>query len=80
YEEAMKYISGYADLSWFEDLGEIGQQEVQRFTLWANANQLNLNILMGDTSSLPMYIQFLKNNPPEILLGLLTIVESANKH
>ncbi|QYK64317.1 DNA-binding protein [Paenibacillus sp. S25] len=80
YEEAMKYISGYADLSWFADLGGIGQQEVQKFTLWANANQLNLNILMGDTSSLPMYIQFLKNNPPEILLGLLTIVESANKH
>ncbi|URJ50037.1 DNA-binding protein [Paenibacillus polymyxa] len=80
YEEAMKYISGYADLSWFEDLGEIGQKEVQKFTLWANANQLSLKILMGDTSSLPMYIQFLKNNPPEILLGLLTIVESANKH
>ncbi|MCP3794793.1 DNA-binding protein [Paenibacillus sp. CH40] len=80
YEEAMKYISGYADLSWFEDLGGIGQKEVQKFTLWANANQLSLKILMGDTSSLPMYIQFLKNNPPEILLGLLTIVESANKH
>ncbi len=80
YEEAMKYISGYADLSWFEDLGEIGQKEVRKFTLWANANQLNLKILMGDTSSLPTYIQFLKNNPPEILLGLLTIVESANKH
>ncbi|MGG4184978.1 DNA-binding protein [Paenibacillus jamilae] len=80
YEEAMKYISGYADLSWFEDLEGIGQKEVQKFTLWANANQLSLKILMGDTSSLPMYIQFLKNNPPEILLGLLTIVESANKH
>ncbi|KAF6634898.1 DNA-binding protein [Paenibacillus sp. EKM208P] len=80
YEEAMQFISGYSDLSWFKDLGEIGQQEVQRFTLWANANQLNLNILMGDTSSLPMYIQFLKSNPPEILLGLLTIVESANKY
>ncbi|MGW8443665.1 DNA-binding protein [Paenibacillus sp. S33] len=80
YEEAMKYISGYADLSWFEDLGRIGQKEVEKFTLWANANQLSLKILMGDTSSLPMYIQFLKNNPPEILLGLLTIVESANKH
>ncbi|MEK4430712.1 DNA-binding protein [Paenibacillus sp. FSL M7-0802] len=80
YEEAMKYISGYADLSWFENLGEIGQKEVQKFTLWANANQLNLKILMGDTGSLPIYIQFLKNNPPEILLGLLTIVESANKH
>jgi tetratricopeptide (TPR) repeat protein len=80
YEEAMKYISGYTDLSWFEDLGETGLQEVQRFTLWAHANKLNLNILMGDTNSLPMYIQFLKSNPPEILLGLLTIVESANKH
>ncbi|WP_431086484.1 DNA-binding protein [Paenibacillus sp. 8b26] len=80
YEEAMRYTDGYADLSWFEDLGEIGRKEVRKFTVWADANRLNLNILMGNTKSLPMYIQFLKNNPQEILLGLLTIVESANKH
>ncbi|MGG1617623.1 DNA-binding protein [Paenibacillus sp. NRS-1782] len=80
FEEAMEYIRYYENLSWFEDLDEVGQEEVQRFKVWAEANKLNLHILMGDVDSLHPYEEFLKKNPPEIIPGLLTILESANKY
>ncbi|MDY7991494.1 DNA-binding protein [Paenibacillus peoriae] len=78
FEEAMGYIRYYEDLSWFEDLDEVGEEEVQKFKVWAEANKLNLYILMGDVNRLHLYEDFLKKNPPEIIPGLLTIVESAN--
>ncbi|MFK4472268.1 tetratricopeptide (TPR) repeat protein [Paenibacillus sp. RC73] len=80
YEKAMEYIEGYADLSWFEGLDELGLEEVELLKLWAEANKLNLKVLMGEKGSLPLYVNFLKANPLEVLPGLLTIVESAIKH
>ncbi|TPG65782.1 XRE family transcriptional regulator (plasmid) [Brevibacillus laterosporus] len=80
YEEAKEFVSGYADLSWFPFLDEVGQGEVQKFRIWATANLFTLDILIGDTSILSDYIKFLEGDPKEILSGLVTIVESANKH
>ncbi|MCM3625725.1 DNA-binding protein, partial [Brevibacillus borstelensis] len=37
YEQAKRYVEGYADLSWFELLDEVGHYEVQKFQLWAKA-------------------------------------------
>ncbi|MBY7738436.1 DNA-binding protein [Paenibacillus polymyxa] len=80
YEKAMEYINGYADLGWFEGLDELGLEEVELLKLWAEANKLNLRVLMGEKGSLLSYVNFLKRNPLEVLPGLLTIVESAIKH
>lgn len=80
YEEAKRYVEGYADLSWFELLDEVGQIEVQKFRTWATANLYTLNILMGDGDVIPEYIQFLDDHPKEILSGLVTIVKAANEH
>ncbi|OWR26967.1 DNA-binding protein [Saccharibacillus sp. O23] len=80
YDEAMKYIEGYSDLSWFEDLDEIGIIEVKKFHYWAIANRFNLTILKGDPSVLGDYSRFLEEHPHEVLPSVLTILESANKH
>ncbi|RAT98944.1 helix-turn-helix transcriptional regulator [Brevibacillus sp. Leaf182] len=80
YEEAKRYVEGYADLSWFGLLDEIGQIEVQKFRTWATANLYTLNILIGDGDVIPEYIQFLDDHPKEILSGLVTIVKAANEH
>jgi transcriptional regulator with XRE-family HTH domain len=80
YEQAKRYVEGYADLSWFELLDEVGHYEVQKFQLWAKANMYTLEILLGNVEVLPEYLDFLKHNPPEILPALITIIESANKH
>ncbi|MEW4370808.1 helix-turn-helix domain-containing protein [Paenibacillus kandeliae] len=80
YQEALTYIEGYKDLSWFQDLNEIGIKEVKKFKEFSIANELNLAILTGDISQLDNYVDFLSKNKMELLPGLLTIVTSANKH
>lgn len=80
YIESGLYISGYEDLSWFPNLGEIGWIEVQKFQHWAEANRFNLAILQGDTSVLKKYEKFLEQHTKEILPSLLTILESAERH
>ena len=80
YKEAMHYVLLYKDLSWFEGLNFQGEIEVNKFCEFSYANLLNLRILQGDKTALPEYITFLKERPMEILSGLLTILDSANKY
>ncbi|UFJ41486.1 helix-turn-helix transcriptional regulator [Brevibacillus humidisoli] len=80
YEEARQCVEEYADLSWFEPLDEIGKKEVEKFRLRAVANRYTLDMLMGKTDILPDYIDFLSENPKEILPGLITIIKSANQY
>ncbi|PNQ85032.1 DNA-binding protein [Paenibacillus polymyxa] len=80
YEEALKFIPYYEDLSWFEGLDENGLQGVKMLQLWAKANLLNLKVLIGDVSSLVAYVELLQKNPQEISHGLISIIESANKY
>lgn len=80
YEEAKNYVSQYLDLSWFEELDELSLKEVQKFKLFATANMHNLNLLSGDNSSLENYVEFLVENPNEILPSLCIILQAANMH
>ncbi|KAF6634896.1 DNA-binding protein [Paenibacillus sp. EKM208P] len=80
YKKAMEFIPYYANLTDFEGLDEVGMLEARKFEMWAEANRLNLEILMGDMTNLPAYVELIRNNPQEILLGLLTILESANTY
>ncbi len=80
YEEAMTYIEGYRDLSWFNGLDEVGIYTVGKFSFFAEINFLGLQLLMGNANVLTEYVELLIKNPSEILPGLITIVESANNH
>lgn len=81
YEEALKYIDGYKDLSWFKSLNEVGHLEVHKLKIAAEANLYNLQLMLGNTEWLENYIIFLKENPFEKLPGLLNILKAANiKH
>ncbi|GGN93579.1 hypothetical protein [Saccharibacillus kuerlensis] len=80
YEEAKSYNEKYADLSWFEGMDDASLREVEKFKLFAKANKLNLEILMGNTEYLDEYAEFLESNPQETLHGLLAIIKSANQH
>lgn len=77
YEKALNFIESYQDLSWFDDLDDTGWKEVERFSLFAEANQLNLFLLMGNMEHIESYINFLNEHPAERLPGLLTILETA---
>ena len=80
YEEAKKYTAGYADLSGFELLEEQDRVVVEKFKLFAEANSYTLELLSGNMGTLPSYVDFLNANPEEILSGLITIMESANRY
>ncbi|MCF2716102.1 DNA-binding protein [Paenibacillus sp. UKAQ_18] len=79
YQEAKKIVSRYADLSWFKGLDEVGQREVEKLKMYATANGYVLDLLMGDKSNLEKYILLLEENGKEILPGILTLLEVANK-
>ncbi|MGN7469898.1 hypothetical protein [Brevibacillus sp. SAFN-007a] len=79
YEEAKHYTNGYADLSWFELLGQEGKAEVDKLRVWALANSYTLSMSMGNTEVLSDYLEFLSGHPKEILPGLVTILKSANE-
>ncbi|GED26204.1 hypothetical protein BAG01nite_23060 [Brevibacillus agri] len=80
YEEAKQYIQGYADLGWFEILDETGQQEVEKFRVWAKINSYTLDMMLGNYEILPECITFLEDHPGEIFPALVTIMECANKY
>ncbi|MET3209366.1 UNVERIFIED_CONTAM: transcriptional regulator with XRE-family HTH domain [Paenibacillus sp. PvR008] len=80
YEESRKYIEGYADLSWFEDLDEEGKIDVENYKTFAVANSYTLDMLMGHAHRLEDYTQYLFDHPHEVLTGLVVITEAANKY
>ncbi|MGP0575695.1 DNA-binding protein [Paenibacillus peoriae] len=80
YAESKKYIEGYADLSWFEGLDEVGKHDVQMFQMFAVANLYTIEILMGHNHVLSDYTDYLSKHKLEVLPGLATILESANRY
>jgi hypothetical protein len=80
YDQAREYILKYSELGWFSGLDKIGWEEVDRFKFFAKANLYTNDLLSGKLSVLPEYIQFLEDNPEELLPGLVTIMETASLH
>ncbi|AKG35971.1 hypothetical protein VK70_16535 [Paenibacillus durus ATCC 35681] len=80
YEEAKEAIDCYADLSWLGPADDEEVRQVLQFREWATANSYTQDILMGRQESLEAYVDFLRSHPNEILSGLVTIVQSANKY
>ncbi|MGV7118599.1 DNA-binding protein [Paenibacillus sp. KACC 21273] len=80
YEEAKEYITQYMDLSWFKGLDSAGKEEVRRFSHFATANMYLMDVLMGVTSVLPAYVDFLEKHPDEILPAMTNILIAANSH
>ncbi|MGG1204756.1 helix-turn-helix transcriptional regulator [Brevibacillus formosus] len=79
YEEAISYVQAYAELGWFEFRDGLAEMEIEKFRRWAKANNYTLNLLMGRTELLSDYVNHLANNPSEILAGMFTIMETANR-
>ncbi len=79
YEEAKRYVEGYADLSWFEIQEENARAEIEKFRIWAKANSFSLDMYTGNVGVLHDYLLFLDDHPSEVLPGLVTILKSANE-
>ncbi|WP_246061473.1 helix-turn-helix domain-containing protein [Paenibacillus oralis] len=80
FEESKKWIAEYADLSWFEGDDETQTAVIEQFKMFAKVNHLCVDIKSGDRSKIPKYVQFLEEEPDEVIEGLITLIESANRH
>ncbi|WGV57289.1 helix-turn-helix transcriptional regulator [Brevibacillus brevis] len=80
YSQSKEYVQAYADLHWFELLDDEGIRIVERFTVFARANFYTLEVLMGNEKIIKEYTDYLAEQPVEILPGLVTIMEAANKY
>lgn len=80
YTEARCCIRQYEDLGWFQNLDDKGIKEVQCMSFFAKANSFALDLLEGKFEVLPVYIQFLIDNPQEIVPGFLNVLEAALLH
>lgn len=80
FEDSRVWISKYENLGWFEGLDEAGKLEVERYKMFAEANLLSIDIKEGNRSRISDYVAFLEENPSEVLEGLTTLLESANRH
>ncbi|OMF92397.1 hypothetical protein [Paenibacillus sp. FSL R7-0273] len=79
YEEAIAFTDLYADLGWFEMLDEEGLRLVDAFKSYATGNRYTLELLKGNIDVLPEYTAYLAEHPSEVLAGLVSILEAANR-
>ncbi|WP_058301222.1 helix-turn-helix domain-containing protein [Gorillibacterium timonense] len=80
YEEALASIQAYEESEDGDGLDEAGLNEVERFRLYAEANRLNLHVLMGRLEHLPRYVDYLDHHPEIWLTGFLSIMVAVNRH
>ncbi|ALA07415.1 putative DNA-binding protein [Brevibacillus phage SecTim467] len=80
YEQAKVFVGYCTDLGWFELLDETGRVEVEKYKHFALEYSFRLDMLKGNTSMLYDYVEYLREYPDSVLSGLITILESANKH
>ncbi|RRJ66844.1 XRE family transcriptional regulator [Paenibacillus oralis] len=79
YEQALRYIQLYADLSWVKETDQETQHWKNLFQEWSHANYLLTKISSGDTSVLSEYVAYIEPKKDEIVLSLLNIMEAANR-
>ncbi|MGE7825762.1 helix-turn-helix domain-containing protein [Paenibacillus sp. NPDC093718] len=80
YEEALKYVSLYSDLSWVVEDTEEAQQIKERFKMLVVANKYLYQLMMGNFDILPDYVAYIEQRESQILPALIKIVQAANKH
>ena len=80
YEEAREYLAFFKDLNWFRGLDEQGKKEVQKFSIYAEFNECNIDLLQGNRDVLPRYIKLMEKYPVEILPSLFILLKASNIH
>lgn len=80
FEEALHYIEKYSDLGWFNGLDEEGLSEVEYYRNIAKGNKITIGVHRGDVSAFVGLVEFLHENPEELLPGILILLEGANFH
>jgi transcriptional regulator with XRE-family HTH domain len=79
YEEALRYIQMYAELSWVKENDPETLHWKKLFQEWAQANTLLTRLSSGDVSVFPDYVASIVSKKDDTVLALLNIMEAANR-
>lgn len=79
YEEALRYVSLYSDMSWVKEDTEEAHQIKEQYRMWASANTYLYRLMMGQVEVLPEYAAYIEARESEILPALIKIFQAANQ-
>ncbi|MDU4696664.1 MAG: helix-turn-helix transcriptional regulator [Paenibacillus sp.] len=79
YEEALRYIECYGDLSWVKENDQETRYWMKLFIEWADANSLLTKLSSGDLSVFPEFVTKIESNKDDIIPSLLNVMEIANR-
>ncbi|WP_152669093.1 transcriptional regulator [Paenibacillus sp. DMB20] len=79
YEEALRYVSLYSDMSWVKEDTEEARRIMEQFKMWAAANTYLYRLMMGHVEVLPEYVAYIESRESEIIPALIKILQAANR-
>ncbi|WP_246061572.1 transcriptional regulator [Paenibacillus oralis] len=79
YEDALHYVSLYADCDWVQDPDDNEIIVIQKFQEWAEGNRYLYQLMTGKVEVLPEYLKYISTRKNEVFIALCEIVIAANK-
>jgi hypothetical protein len=76
FKESREYVMQYKDLRWVSGLNKAGLAEVEYYESAATTNLYVLDLLEGKTETLPNYMNYLLDNPDEVMPCMITLLEA----
>ncbi|MBR2565776.1 MAG: helix-turn-helix transcriptional regulator [Paenibacillus sp.] len=80
YEKALKYIEKYLKIIEIQNPTQEDQKLIDLFRIWGEGSQYAFGLLLGQENLISPYLDYIENNPLEILSGFITILQSANRY
>lgn len=79
YETALSFTKLYSDIH-VENASSEDRLFIERFKGWAEVNTYLFLLMMGNLEALKPYVNYIENNPDELLPGLVKILEASNMY
>lgn len=80
YEQALRYVLLYSELSWVKEDSEEAHRIKEQYKMWAVANTYLYQLLSGKVEVLPDYVAYIESKEDEILPALTKILQAANQY
>ncbi|MDR6720082.1 helix-turn-helix transcriptional regulator [Paenibacillus sp. 2003] len=80
YENVLKYIEKYLEIVEVENPTQEDQQIIDLFQIWGEGNQYASQLMLGQENVINSYLDYIENNPSEILAGFINILQAANQY
>ncbi|KOP64746.1 DNA-binding protein [Bacillus sp. FJAT-18019] len=80
YEQALRYVALYSELSWVQENSEEAHRIIEQYKMWATANTYLYQLMSGQIDVLEDYVAYIETKEDEILPALTRILRAANQY